>query len=63
MQTENAVIQISTLEHQKNNSKPNVSTIDLGESENILRNKFIKFFMILFVLKWYKEFNNKKNKI
>ena len=39
MQTENVVIQISTLEHQKNNANPNVSTIDLGECENILRNK------------------------
>ena len=39
VQTENVVIQISTLEDQKNNSNPNISTIDLGECENILRNK------------------------
>ena len=28
------------MEHQKNNANPNISTIDLGECENILRNKF-----------------------
>ena len=40
VQTENVVIQISTLEDQKNNANPNVSTIDLGECENRLRNKY-----------------------
>ena len=39
VQTENVVIQISSLEDQKNNANPNVSSIDLGECENILRYK------------------------
>ena len=30
LQTVNLVIQISSLEHQKNNANPNVSSIDLG---------------------------------
>ena len=33
-------LQISTLEEQKNNLNPNISTIDLGECENILKTKY-----------------------
>ena len=40
IETENVVIQISTLEEQKNSINPNVSTIDLGECENILKEKY-----------------------
>ena len=37
IETENVIIQISTIEEQKNSLNPNVSTIDLGECENILK--------------------------
>ena len=37
IETENVIFQISTLEDQKNSLNPNVSTIDLGECENILK--------------------------
>ena len=40
IKTENVVLQISTLEDQKNNINPNISTIDLGECENILKGKY-----------------------
>ena len=37
IETENVVIQISTLEDQSNNNNPNISTIDLGECEGVLK--------------------------
>ena len=40
IQTENVVFQISTLKDQKNNDNPNISTIDLGECENILKKQY-----------------------
>ena len=40
IQTENVIFQISTLEDQKNSNNPNVSTIDLGKCENILKNQY-----------------------
>ena len=40
IQTENVIFQVSTLEDQKNSNNPNVSSIDLGECENILKNKY-----------------------
>ena len=40
VQTENVIFQVSTLEDQKNNDYPNISTIDLGECENILKSKY-----------------------
>ena len=41
IQTKNVIIQISTMESQKNSQNPNVSTIDLGECENILRKEYV----------------------
>ena len=38
-ETENAIFQISSLTEQKNNDNPNISSIDLGECEAILKNK------------------------
>ena len=35
----NVIIQISTLEDQKNNDNPNVSSIDIGECEDIIKEK------------------------
>ena len=40
IQTENVIFQISTLEGQKNSLNPNISTIDLGECENILKKQY-----------------------
>ena len=40
IQTENVIFQISTLEDQKNTLNPNISTIDLGECQNILKKKY-----------------------
>ena len=40
IQTKNVIIQISTAESQKNSSNPNISTIDLGECENILKKEY-----------------------
>ena len=40
IQTKNVLIQISTLESQKNCINPNISTIDLGECENILKKEY-----------------------
>ena len=40
IQTENVIFQISTLEDQKNSNNPNISTIDLGECENILKKQY-----------------------
>ena len=40
IQTENVVMEISTIDNQKDSLNPNVSTIDLGECENILRNEY-----------------------
>ena len=40
LQTENVIFQISTLEDQKNSLNPNVSTIDLGICENILKTQY-----------------------
>ena len=37
IETENAVFQLSTLEEQKNNIKPNISSIDLGKCETIIK--------------------------
>ena len=39
-QTKNVIIQISTVESQKNSINPNISTIDLGECENILKREY-----------------------
>ena len=36
--TENVIFQISPLSEQKDNDNPNISSIDLGECENILKN-------------------------
>ena len=40
IQTENVVMEISTIDNQKDSLNPNVSSIDLGECENILRNEY-----------------------
>ena len=40
IEKQNIIFQISTLEEQKNNNKENVSSIDLGECEDILREKY-----------------------
>ena len=40
IQTENVVFQISTFEDQKNNDNPNISSIDLGKCESILRTRY-----------------------
>ena len=40
IETENVVIQLSTLEDQKNGNNPNVSTIDIGQCENILKTRY-----------------------
>ena len=40
IQTENVIMEISTLDNQKDSLNPNVSTIDLGECENILRTEY-----------------------
>ena len=40
IETENVEMQISTLEYQKINTNPNISSVDLGECENLLRNKY-----------------------
>ena len=37
IETENVIFQISTLEDQKNSLNPNISNIDLGECEDILK--------------------------
>ena len=37
IQTQNVIFQISKLEEQKNNINPNISSIDLGECENLLK--------------------------
>ena len=39
IETENVVFQLSTLEEQKNNNNPNVSSIDLGECEQLIKNQ------------------------
>ena len=39
IETENVILQISTLNDQKNSLNPNFSSIDLGECENILKAK------------------------
>ena len=39
IQTQNVVFQISTLTDQKNSDNPNVSSIDLGECEQALKEK------------------------
>ena len=39
IQTENVIFQVSTLEDQKNSNNPNISTIDLGVCETILKSK------------------------
>ena len=39
IQTKNVIFEISTLEGQKNNNNSNISSIDLGECENILKEK------------------------
>ena len=38
--TKNALFQVSTLEQQKFENNPNISSIDFGECENILKNKY-----------------------
>ena len=37
IETENVIFQISTLEEQKNSNNPNVSSIDLGDCEKLLK--------------------------
>ncbi len=39
IETENVIIQISSLEEQKNNNNPNISSIDLGDCEDIIKGK------------------------
>ena len=39
IETKNAVFQVSTVDEQKNNEKPNISSIDLGECERIIKEK------------------------
>ena len=39
IETENVVFQLSTLEEQKNNNNPNISSIDLGECEQLIKNQ------------------------
>ena len=41
VETQNAVFQFSTVEYQQNNIQPNVSSIDLGECESILKKNII----------------------
>ena len=38
IETENVIFQISSLDEQKNNENPNISSIELGECEDILKN-------------------------
>ena len=40
IQTQNVVFQISTLEDQKNSDNPNVSSIDLGQCEQALKDEY-----------------------
>ena len=40
IETENVVFQVSTFEYQKNSMNPNISSIDLGECENILKKQY-----------------------
>ena len=40
IQTLNALLQLAKLDEQKENSNPNISSIDLGECENILKKKY-----------------------
>ena len=40
IKTENVVFQLSKVEDQKNNDNPDISSIDLGECENILKEKY-----------------------
>ena len=37
IETENVKFQLSTLEEQKNSNNPNISSIDLGECESLLK--------------------------
>ena len=39
IETENVIFQISTIEDQKNSLNPNISTIDLGKCEDILKSE------------------------
>ena len=39
IETENVIFQITTLEEQKNSNNPNVSSIDLGECEKLIKEK------------------------
>ena len=41
IETENAVFQLSTLEEQKNNIKPNISSVDLGKCEYIIKQNIL----------------------
>ena len=40
VETENVIFQISTFEYQKNSMNPNISSIDLGKCESILKSKY-----------------------
>ena len=40
IETENVVIQLSTLEDQQKSNNPNASTIDIGQCENILKTRY-----------------------
>ena len=40
IQTQNVVFQISTLAEQKNSDNPNISSIDLGECQQALKDKY-----------------------
>ena len=37
IETQNAIFQLSLIEHQKSQNKPNISSIDLGECEKIIK--------------------------
>ena len=40
IQTNNVIFQVSTVENQKNSDNPNISSIDLGECEKILKKEY-----------------------
>ena len=40
VETQNVILQISTFDYQKNSLNPNVSSVDLGDCENILKVKY-----------------------
>ena len=58
IKTNDTIYQITTTENQKNNTNKNISTIDLGECENILKDKYNinkTLSLIIFKVDYYKE--------